>query len=162
MSVKFAENEPLGKALYNWWESLEKQKGERAELRRAKSIHDVLMSPAFHRACKALEEHFRAEKGWELKLAPVIGLLAHVRVPVQQRLAIQMAGNPPVVSELRFRRLIQRNEQDLYVAMIRVLRMLDKKASIPDLADSVYHWGDKVKQRWAFAYFANVPAKASA
>ena len=73
-----------------------------------------------------------------------------------------MAGNPPVVSELRFRRLIQRDRADLYVSMIRVLRMLGNKANLHDVANSVYYWGDKVKRDWAFAYFPNTPEKTSA
>ena len=73
-----------------------------------------------------------------------------------------MAGNPPIVSELRFRRLIQRDRADLYISMIRVLRMLGNKGNLHDLAKSVYFWGDGVKRRWAFEYFPNTPDKASA
>jgi CRISPR system Cascade subunit CasB len=45
---------------------------------------------------------------------------------------------------------------DLYPSMIRVIRQLDKTASLSDLANSVFYWGDKVRKEWALAYFPNV------
>lgn len=87
----------------------------------------------------------------------VVGLLAHVRHRSNQTLARQMAGNPPTVSELRFRRLLQRDQNNLYGAMIRILRMLDHTANLTDLIHSVFYWGDKVKKDWAFDYFPNTP-----
>jgi CRISPR system Cascade subunit CasB len=85
-----------------------------------------------------------------------------VSTPSSETIAKQMAGNPPVVSELRFRRLIQRDRNDLYPAMIRAIRMLGKQVNIYDLAASTYYWGDQVKRRWAFDYFPNTPEKQSA
>jgi len=78
------------------------------------------------------------------------------------RLAYQMAVNPPKVSELRFRRLLQRERDDLYGAMIRILQKLDQTANLPDLFNSVFYWGDPVRKRWAFEYFPNTPESKSA
>lgn len=163
MTITFDADKPLGEALQKWWEDLQERNGDRAELRRAETVSDVILLPAFQRACLRLKPFFQYEENWESRLAAVLGLLAHVRhINPEQSLAIQMAGNPPVVSELRFRRLIQRDRADLYVSMIRVLRMLGNKANLHDLAKSVYFWNDKVKRDWAFDYFPNTPDKASA
>ena len=167
MKGKFDADKPLGEVLQKWWTDLQERNGDRAELRRAETVADVILLPAFQRACVRFKPFFKEEENWEVRLAAVLGLLAHVtECSSEKTLARQMASvtlsEPPVVSELRFRRLIQRDRADLYVSMIRVLRMLGKKANLHDLANSVYYWGDKVKRDWAFDYFPNTPEKASA
>lgn len=163
MKGKFDADKPLGEVLQQWWTDLQERNGDRAELRRAETVADVILLPAFQRACLRFKPFFKEEEHWEARLATVLGLMAHIRhTNPEQALAMQMAGSPPVVSELRFRRLIQRNRDDLYVSMIRILRMLGNKANLHDVANSVYYWGDKVKRDWAFVYFPNTPEKASA
>ena len=165
MKSMFNSDQALGDALSTWWDQLQDRNGDRAELRRAQTVADVVLLPVFQRTCVRFSPYFKHERdgSWQLRLAAILGLLAHVRHSnPEQSLAIQMAGNPPVVSELRFRRLIQRNRADLYVSMIRILRMLGNKANLYDLADSVYYWGDDVKRRWAFDYFPNTPDTTSA
>jgi len=163
MTVTFDANKPLGEALQRWWDDLQECNGDRAELRRAETVTDIILLPAFQRTCLRFQPFFQHEENWEYRLAAVLGLLAHVRhANPGEALAIQMSGRPPVVSELRFRRLIQRERSDLFVSMIRVLRMMGNKANLHDLANSIYFWGDKVKRRWAFDYFPNTPEKASA
>ncbi len=161
MSVNFDKDSPLGSHLITWWSSLKKRPGERAELRRAATVAEVVMTPAFQRTCSRFSGHFKKETGWEDRFAAIIGLFAHVREQTGQRLAQQMGGNPPVVSELRFRRLLQRDRDDLYVAMIRVIRMLKYRANPYDLAASVFYWGDVIKKEWAYGYFQKTPANTS-
>jgi CRISPR system Cascade subunit CasB len=165
MTLTFDANQPLGAALQDWWEDLQQRPGDRAELCRAQTLTDVLLLPAFQRACLRFRPFFQYEQHWEPRLALVLGLVAHVRRTSDQKLAREMASptsqEPPVLSELRFRRLLQRERPDLLLAMIRVLRMLGHRANLHDLANSVYFWGDAVKRRWAFDYFPNVPEKSS-
>ena len=167
MTIKFDANKPLGELLQKWWEDLQDRNGDRAELHRAETVTDVILLPAFQRACLRFKPYFQHEENWEERLAAILGLLSHIRQLGEKKLALDMASpnilknEPPVVSELRFRRLIQRDRADLYVSMIRVLRMLDNKANLHDLAYSVYFWGDNVKRRWAFDYFPNTPEKTS-
>jgi len=165
MSVKFEPDAPLGQILNEFWQGLEEDKGSRAQLRRCKTPEDVVMVSAFHRLCRRIRPLMKGEReGWEMRIAAIAGLLAHVRkLDSRKTLAEQMAvGDSPAVSELRFRRLLQRDRQDLFGALIRVLSLLDKKANPFDLARSVYYWGDNERKRWAFAYFPNVPEKKSA
>jgi CRISPR system Cascade subunit CasB len=163
MSITFEADKPLGQALQKWWEELQLRNADRAELRRAESVAEIILLPAFQRVCIRFKPFFQHEKNWEDRFAAITGLLAHVRSTTRDTLAYTMSGNPkPVVSELRFRRLIQRDRNELFISMIRVLRMLDGKANLHDLAHSVYYWGDPVKRDWAFTYFPNTPDKLSA
>ena len=162
MTGKFDADKPLGKLLQKYWEDLQQNRGDRAELRRAKSVNDIILMPVFQHTCLRFKPFFEDEENWEIRLAAVLGLLAHVRTTTNRELALQMTGSPPVVSELRFCRLLQKDRRELFIAMIRVLRMLGNKANLHDLANSVYYWGNRAKREWAFAYFPNTPNKASA
>ena len=175
MKGRFDADTALGKELKAWWEELHgkgkfsenPRTGDRAELKRAKTVTDVILLPAFQKACPRFKPFFKDDQDWETsvdRLAAILSLLAHVKEESQDfSVAYQMAGKPkPKLSELRFRRLIQRDRDQLYLAMIRVIRKLDHKANLYDLANSVYYWGDKVKRDWAFDYFPNTPEMTSA
>jgi len=178
MSVKFDPDALMGQILAEFWKSLENDKGTRAELRRCRSISEVAITPAFSRMCRQVEKLMPTNFPWESRLAAVLGLISHLdpneknTVLAKQdngkyvELFIEpmtyLSGDRPILSELRFRRLLQREKNDLYPAMIRVLRLLGGNANLFGLAESVFYWGDKIRKRWAFAYFPNVPEKKSA
>ena len=174
MNHKFDANSSLGKTLDAWWQQLHgkgkfkdhPRTGDRAELKRANSEMEVMLLPAFQKAFPRFKEAFDDEQDWKDsvgRMAAILGLLAHVKEASNaSSMAFQMAGKPkPELSELRFRRLIQRDRDQLYLAMIRVIRKLGNTANIYDLANSIYYWGDDVKRRWAFDYFPNTPEKTS-
>jgi CRISPR system Cascade subunit CasB len=176
----FNSNTVLGDVLRQWWEELHgigafKEKkaktADRAELSRASTIEDIILLPSFQRACLRFKPFFpeRDDGKWERsieRLAIILGLLAQIREHTEQTLPLQMAsqiqGDKPVLSELRFRRLVQRDRYDLYQAMCRVLPLLGNKANIYALANDVYYWGKDVKREWAFSYFPNTPAMKTA
>ena len=153
MTGRFEADKPSGEILKKCWEDIQHNRGERAELSRAKSVDDIILLPAFQRVCVRFECFFDGEDNWEYRIAAIVGLLAHVRTTTSHKIASQMAGDPPKVSELRFRRLLQKDRRELFVTMIRVLRMLNNEANIHDLANAVYYWGTEVKRDWAFTYF---------
>lgn len=166
MKFSFESRRAPGEILDEWWEGLQQDTGGRARLRRCKNPEEVMLEPAFHRLLarlKSLEN--KNDAGMTdsdvYRLAAVAGLLAHVTGRDDKTLAERMAdtekrGGRPVVSALRFRRLLREPFDDLYPEMIRVLRHLNKQANISDLAGSVYYWGDKVRKRWALVYFPKV------
>ena len=160
MTVKFDSDRQLGRMLKTYWDEIQQNRGERAMLSRAKSVDEVILLPEFQRACLRFKPFFEHEVNWEARLAAVIGLSAHVRKTTDQKIVLQMADNPPVVSELRFRRLLQRDRKELFVSMIRVLRMLKGQANLHDMANSVYYWSDRTKRDWAFTYFSNTSDKS--
>ena len=170
VNISFKKESFLGQQLEKWWCSLQDNRGERAVFRRAKSVEDVLFLSEFHRVSYRFGNCFNDmnQKGWEerlYRLAMILGLCSHIQQhienkvePKKNKLALQMAKpfDKPTVSELRFRRLIQRDRDELYLSMIRMLRILDNQANLHDLANSIYYWGSKVKREWAFAYFGNI------
>jgi CRISPR system Cascade subunit CasB len=165
MNIDFEPGSDLGKALSGCWGALEENRGARAELRRCRQAIQVFMNPFYQRHLRQWRPYFAGQGHYEDRLAQVIGLLAHVRtVQTSHSIAVQMAtgkGGDPAVSELRFRRLIQRERDEYYPAMIRVLRMLRGEANIHSLAESTYFWGDNMRKRWAYDYYAHIPEKTS-
>ena len=180
MSIKFAPDSALGRQLADWWLRLSKDSASRAEVKRCESASEVMLTAAFQQLCRQLQPQMHEQSHWQQKLALIAGLAAHLDrhgseqvlqdhgdnlAALAKQLASdkdgrlsQRSGQRPVVSELRFRRLIQREADDLYTPLIRIIRMLGGKANLYGLAQSIYHWGDNVKKRWAFAYFPNIPA----
>lgn len=164
MRIDFRPGKPAGDIFADWWQGLQHDPGARARLRRCRSPAEVMLEPGFHRllnrfATLAARNGDTLGEGDIGRLAAIAGLLAHVSTPASKSLAEQMAepkAGRPVLSPLRFRRLLKEPFEDFFPAMVRVIRLLDKKANVRDLAESVFYWGDKVRRRWALAYFPKV------
>ncbi len=162
MNPDFSPNSALIRELTRWWEEeLQKNRGARAELRRCASVDEIAMTAVFARLCHSLRGHFEGERGWQDRLAAIAGLLAHLRSlepgkTLPEQMAGRKPGGAPVVSELRFRRLLLPNRNELYPSLVRILRMLDRKAHLPSLAHDIYYWGKPVKKDWAYTYFPEV------
>ncbi len=165
----FAPETPAGKALAEWWRDLESDRGGRAELRRARSPEDVALIPAaIHLLARLWSTPVAKHGGWQARIPTIAGLVAHLDhgspqevlgAPKRDRLPGLMAkedGGRPRVSELRFRRLLRYSRDDLYRPMVRILALLDNRASLFDLADAIFWWGPQIKKEWAFAYFPRV------
>ena len=149
----------MTESLAKWRSDLHEphRRGARAELRRSKSITDVIMTPLYQQLCSRLGEELESfSKQDKERLAFIAGLLAHVREHSKAKLASAMSnGSPSCVSELRFRRLLQHEWDDrLYGAMIRVIRMLKYQVNVYDLIESMYYWNEQKKKEWAYAYFS--------
>jgi CRISPR system Cascade subunit CasB len=152
-----------------WWKEItDTTRGDRgalAMLRRCDSPTDaVTITPAIDLARQlarvSSEERFRDALGLAI-------VLANARRESDKRL-MKAAGwksfpgdragtdsaERPVLSELRFRRLLQTGSDGKIEAFRRLIRMLDGSVNIYDLAESYLYWGEKTKQRWAFEYFA--------
>ena len=145
-------------------------RGWRAEIRRAKDISDIRYLPCFYLICNDYffkDRHKRSWKNQNLdQFAMILGLLAHIRSAsesgdgfAKKMSKKKKAGSGSLVSELRFRRLIQCERGDhLYRYMIRIIRILAQdNINIFELANSIYYWGDNIKKSWAFDYFGNMP-----
>lgn len=167
MSDKKTQKEfPHHLIVFDWWMGLEQRKGERAALRRCDSTDAVMEQIGFHRlrfALKRIELQVSAEA-----IANVACVLAYLKPsfdlmnekPEQrftklmqectERLAVQMGAEreggaeKPVISELRFQRLLQASDQgddDFNGQLRRIVRHLDaKKAVNPVLvADDIFY-----------------------
>ncbi|MBS2027356.1 MAG: type I-E CRISPR-associated protein Cse2/CasB [Deltaproteobacteria bacterium] len=141
---------------WRWWSSLEHRKGDRAALRRCRSVRDVALEPAFHDVLK------RLGKGWSgsdrERIAAAVGVLAQVEQNSPARsLADAMAspkGDKPTVSDFRFRRLLRLETPDeLLHELPRIIRQLGGAAPISQLARDLMRWDDDVRKRWALHYY---------
>lgn len=161
MSSKLTKDTPIGKALIDWWTQLENDKGGRAELRRASSVFEALMCPAFQRLQRRLvaisPEAFG--KPYQLdRLAMACALMAHVKETSEHSLPKAMSHrlngaerNP--VSELRFKRLLESpDDEALFTGLRRVLPLIDRKVDLLSLTSAVLYWGNTVKRTWAYEY----------
>lgn len=139
--------------ILSWWSSLKEDTGGRAELRRAHNPTEVVFLPAYHRLLGKYDANVNREA-----LASVAGLCAHVKENREGELAGQMVEK---ISSLRFRKLLAINDrEDLYGAMIRIIRQLGGAVNVVDLAKTVYcWWNEKTKKDLAYTYYANVSTK---
>jgi len=150
-------------ALFKWWDSLEQNKGERAELRRCRTTTDVAFTQAFYRFLRAIDKKNRSNID---QLALIAGVLAHVKKnDPSKRIAEQMAspksGINARVSGLRFRRLLKiDNREELYQALVRLIHLLDGTANIYSLAESAFYWSERTRKDWAYDYYTTSPQES--
>ncbi len=164
----FEEGQPASIELLECWENLLKQKGDRASLRRCKSLDEIQNTSAFQRCYWKLIDKFKNnEKNYEPneQIAIIVALAAYVDENKsnyddagEQKpdyFAYQISrGDKPKLSELRFRRLLKINDREkLFRFLIQVIRLLDKKVNLLDLLGIAYFWGDKVKTQLAYKYY---------
>jgi CRISPR system Cascade subunit CasB len=173
----FDEDSPEGKALLEWWRQLQGYAGTslarmeyqgmqpgwaglRAELRRAETEADVVFCRGYQQLRMDLPPQFRDE----YRLPFVVRVLAGVKAPSPEKsLAAGMGRRKseseelPVVSELRFKRLLRIEERkDLADLLIRFLPMVDRSANPLTLARDIWFWNDRndqTRKRWANDYY---------
>ena len=168
-----AERRLVGEIALAWWRATisdqekARDRGARAQLKRCSDPTEVFFCPAFHKLLYSLHA-----EGWHNRdtAAVIAGVLAHVKENNGgARFAAQMAagkdGNEKtaVVSELRFRRLLKcKTRADLYLPVIRVVRLMGGQADVADLAKSIWNWEHKdcfVQRDWACDYYEHAPEK---
>ncbi|MCG6537990.1 MAG: type I-E CRISPR-associated protein Cse2/CasB [Syntrophales bacterium LBB04] len=170
--LKFKHDSPETQALADWWQSLDDNRGDRAELRRCTTLAEVVFTPAYHRLRFAVGKFGTVNVD---ALALVAGLAAQID-PLKSNLsgytlAEQMAtpkdssskDGKAKVSGLRFRRLLKIKEREyLFTAMRRVVALLGSSINLQSLARSVYLWDDRytdIRKEWAFEYYTKSPSE---
>ena len=153
---------PSGASIaYEWWRRLNPTKRVQAgphraalaRMRRAATPIEVMQEP------EALRLIARLSRNPD-RVATLAGVLAHVREsedrPVARaigRAALDDEYPPALLSEGRFRRLLQTNDDELLEPMRRLVRMSKWRLNVFDLSSSILCWGDDVKRRWMFDYY---------
>lgn len=183
--LRFDPKSHWGKTLHEWHESLEGDRGSRAALRSSASPVDVVFVQAYHTLFHALADHGKTaiEQGKIYQSRSYIEHRLHDRLPVIAGLIALIEESPPVdersgrpltpaqqmgrkessgsrsrVSGLRFRRLLKcRAPEDLYPAMRRIIRLLNKEMDIHRLANDVFYWNEEQRKQWAYDYYAAAP-----
>ncbi len=167
MNRIFTEGDDSSNLLVSWWEALDKNRGDRANIRRATSPAEVVFNGSFHGLLAKLRATGYPLSGMDAdRIAAVAGLVAHVENHVSNdSVARQMAtpkstGGGARVSGLRFRRLLAVSDRDaLYPLLIRVVRLLDGNVNLVSLANAIYWWNDRTKKQWAYEYYATTPSE---
>lgn len=163
--LEFKPDNPAGQQLMLWHRALADNRGDRAALRRCGALVEVAFVPAFHTLVRAL----RTTAGSDVipdQLLAVAGLSAIIKQPISPLMPNQMAtpragSKTPLVSELRFRRLLQcQTPEELFTALRRILHQLDEQANLYDLANSVYGWSEPTRKRWAYEYYGALPKQS--
>ena len=145
---------------YEWWRRLHPlsvpqsgaQRAALARMRRAAAPIDVIQEP------EALRLIARLPRNPD-RVAMLAGILACVRESDDRRVARAVGRTTlddeqsALVSEGRFRRLLQVQDGELMEAMRRLVRMTKGTANVRDLSSAVLYWGDGVKKRWIFDYY---------
>ena len=136
--------------LINWWRRLQDNPGERAQLRRADSPSDALLTTAFAQFLRQMPGYWGVDSGAGILLsdaASVATILARVKEHVEGRSFAKTLGMPKevggkaVMSELRFQQLQKsRTEDEFFLRLCRALALLDGKVNIISLADNILHW----------------------
>lgn len=159
-----------GSPLLDWWQALDRKRGERAELRQCHDLYEVMLCKGFYNLTFALEgEAGRNFKPRPENVALCAAVLSHLNVdePVEEhprddfakRLGAAGTGEKPPMSELRFKRLITcETPQDLFTLIIRATSMLGGRADVIALADALLSWGphergQSLRRQWAAAYY---------
>ena len=151
--------------------------GPRAELRRAKTLEEVVFVPLFHKLRHDLRETkwYRRDPNGVARLSLVAGVLGRVRYecetkdsrgriltfPRQMSRGRSGPKTPPIVSVTRFRRLLQVGDseeglEELFQLTRRVVALLKKQINVTDLAQALYWWEPGVRKRWALDYYDNL------
>ncbi|GFM37362.1 type I-E CRISPR-associated protein Cse2/CasB [Desulfovibrio psychrotolerans] len=161
----FLKNDTFKGFLHTWWEGLKQNRGMRAELRRARSPLDVLVSRAYQRNFLPgllRESGIRLVEDEMESLALPVGILAHVckldKRTIPEALAAMQAEKPGTggrsMVDLRMQRLLAITDRDeLYTACIRLVRFMDDTVNLTSLTESGFWWTEDTRKRWALAYY---------
>lgn len=192
-NYRIIRDDRVQRVVLRWWGQLQgisdptdksshanvNQRAARAELRRCRTVDSVLLSEAFRNLWQALESTGQRRQGDILAWACVAAALAEVREQPDDKkrtfaacLGSQKeATGKPYVSELRFAQLQKSRDQDSFLRRLRrALALINKKAPVLSLADSILLWYreqagaiekhpmHRLAVRWATDYFTAVTA----
>ena len=145
---------------HEWWRRLNPPDGAQsgphraalARMRRAATPVEVMQEP------EALRLIVRLPRNPD-RVAMLAGVLAYVRESDDRRVARAIGRaalddeQSALLSEGRFRRLLQASEHELMEPMRRLVRMTKGTINVRDLSAAILYWGDDVKRRWTFDYY---------
>lgn len=172
---RFLKETKTREVLTSWWKSLDKNRGDRARLRRAERPDDVLLTEPFFRFLQHMPEEWAKSEAL-LSSAIVAAALSHVKeLRDSETFATQLAlpkqgGKKARMSELRFQQLQKsRDPDEFFRRLLRAISLTDGKVNILSLAESILHWMNeylygfnreplkRLSVRWATDYYSALP-----
>jgi len=152
-------------SIWRWWKSLsDEDRAGRAELRRCASVAEVAFTAPYHRLLRWLGS--RLAEGDARRIAAIAAALAHVESEPSDgaSFAKRMSrpkgdGQTSAVSDARFRHLLRNDDPDeMMRELVRVIRQLDREASVEALFRDLMIWDERTRMRWARDYYEAAPA----
>ncbi|HZZ84299.1 MAG TPA: type I-E CRISPR-associated protein Cse2/CasB [Anaeromyxobacteraceae bacterium] len=148
---------------WRWWKSLEEDRAGRAELRRCGTPAEVAFTPAYHALLRRLGSRLR--EGDARRVAALAAILSHVeREPAQEASLARQMGSPraegqgSAVGDSRFRHILREADPEaLMREVIRVVRQLDRCASVDRLVKDLMSWNEQTRTRWAQDFYEAAP-----
>ena len=145
---------------FQWWSELVNgqgpasgsHRGALARMRRAATPIEIMQEPMALRLIARLPRH-------PDRVATLAGILAFVmetdNLPVARAVGRDSLDDDhsALLSENRFRRLMQVQDTELLEPMRRLVRMTKGRINVYGLSRSVLYWGDRVKKQWIFEYY---------
>ncbi|SET87538.1 type I-E CRISPR-associated protein Cse2/CasB [Oceanicella actignis] len=129
-------------------------RGLSARLRRAHALA-ALAEPQV----QALARDLGLGEGQADTLLRLVWALAELRESDGHSLARRLGGPEPVMSHLRFQRLMRAEGEEFSTALRRAIVMADRRCDVARLAADLLvwdhpQWGEAARRRWIFDYFA--------
>ncbi|EPX84370.1 CRISPR type I-E/ protein CasB/Cse2 [Rubellimicrobium thermophilum DSM 16684] len=155
-----SEGQGRGVTAAAWWrERLANResgaaRGLAARLRRSDALA-ALAEPAVQDLARSLGLG-AAQAGALVRLVQV---LAEIREDDRDTLARRLGGAEPLMSHLRFQRLLRAEGEEAGTAIRRAVVMADRRCNVRSLAADLLvwdhpEWGEAARRRWIFDYFA--------
>ncbi len=155
-----SKNPDCRKTLQEWWTMLQESHGDRAQLRRAKTAEEVLVSPAYQRTLIASlrRKNIHPNMSEQEHLALGAGILAHAKKLTQGSHIARRLGQLQILNDsirdMRFRRLLAITDRDeLYIGLLRMLKYLGNEVDPVSLVIGGYWWNETTKKEWARQYY---------
>lgn len=167
----FEIGHPATDYILEWWENLKNNKGDSAEIRRCKTLSEVELTSAYQRFYWEFLRKSKNDK-WkpsQEKTALFVALIVYIKEDKRTikndkddekfdyfsyQISSRQKDEKPELSELRFRRLLEINDNEkLFRFLIQVIRLLDRKVNLLDLIKMTYYWNDKTKKSLAYKYY---------
>lgn len=172
---RFLKEAQTRERLRSWWESLDKNRGDRARLQRAERPDDVLLTESFFRFLQQMPNEW-AKPEELLSSAIVAAVLARVKKSSDNetfatQLALPKQGAKKArMSELRFQQLQKsRDPEEFFRRLVRAIALAESAVNVLSLADSIMHWMNeyrygvdrdpqkRIAVRWATDYYTALP-----
>ncbi len=160
--LRFEKESPELQAFIAWWQSLDDNRGDRAELRRCGTLAEVAFNPSYHRLRQTVCRYGAVRDDG---LALIVGLAARVKSntaahTIAEQMATGKTDGSARVSGLRFRRLLKaKGQEELFISLGRVIALLGGGVNLQSLAQSGYFWNDITRKQWAFDYYSKAPSE---
>jgi CRISPR system Cascade subunit CasB len=113
---------------------------------------------------RALSARLRRATPVEVLCEPEVHDLAQAEVRSHggRSLAQACGGPEPVLSPLRFQRLMRASDGDLAVGLRRAIPMVGRTCNVARLGRDLLFWNEITRTRWCFDYFgAEAPREVS-